>query len=248
MEGYLPWKWNLSSQLPASHPYRTVSPTQGYLPSANVRGLIDKSGFGNNFSLAFPITNYPQYSALYKGVYIGISASFVNSTLSVPAGYTMMAVASLSTTPGTYGRLINVGPGDAVGFLGTFGATTNFATFTGNGNWNDTNANTPATPVSTNPSLPSILEMTVCGTVLNPFFNGADMSAKVGTTVATTGMIIGAKANNDSQFWPGYLNEFLLVPRNLTLLQRQQMEGYLAWKWGLQGNLPSTHPFKLGPP
>jgi hypothetical protein len=248
MEGYLAWKWNLSAQLPVSHPYRTVSPIQGYLPSANVRGLIDKSGFGNNFSLASPITNYPQYSAIYKGVYIGNSASFVNSTISVPTGYTMMAVASLSTTPSTYGRLINIGPGDAVGFLGTFGATTNFATFTGNGNWNDTNANTPATPVSTNPSLPSILEMTVCGTVLNPFFNGADMSAKVGTTVAATGMIIGATANNAGQFWPGYLNEFLLVPRNLTILQRQQMEGYLAWKWGLQGNLPSTHPFKLGPP
>ena len=161
----------------------------------------------------------------------------------------MMAVASLSTTPGSYGRLINVGQGDAVGFLGTFNATTTFATFTGNGSgWNETLANTPATPVSTNPSLPSILEMTVCGAVLNPFFNAADMSAKVGTTVAATGMIIGAQANNTSQFWPGYLNEFLLVPRNLTLLQRQQMEGYLAWKWGLQGNLPSTHPFKNGPP
>ena len=161
----------------------------------------------------------------------------------------MMAVASLSTTPGSYGRLINVGQSDYAGFLGTYGATISFATFTGTGTaWNDTNANTPATPVSTNPVLPSILEMTVCGTVLTPFFNGADMSAKVGTTVATTGMIIGATANNGGQFWPGYINEFLLVPRSLTILQRQQMEGYLAWKWGLQGNLPSTHPFKLGPP
>ena len=29
----------------------------------------------------------------------------------------------------------------------------------------------------------------------------------------------------------------------LTTAQRQQVEGYLAWKWNLQGNLPSTHPF-----
>jgi hypothetical protein len=248
MEGYLAWKWNISSQLPASHPYRTVSPVQGYIPSSNVKGIADKSGFGNNFSIVSPIINYPQYSVSYSGVYLGISASFVNTTLAVPSGYTMMAVASLSSTPGSYGRLINVGPGDAVGFLGTNGPTTNFATFTGNGNWNDIAANTPATPVSTNPLLPSIMEMTVCGTVLTPYFNGADMSAKVGTTVAATGMIIGAKANNGSQFCPGYFNELLLVPRTLTILQRQQMEGYLAWKWGLQGNLPSTHPFKLGPP
>jgi hypothetical protein len=34
----------------------------------------------------------------------------------------------------------------------------------------------------------------------------------------------------------------------VNLRQRQQIEGYLAWKWGLVGNLPSTHPFKLFPP
>jgi hypothetical protein len=249
MEGYLAWKWNISSQLPTGHPYRSSSSIQPYPRTNNIKGIADKSGFGNNFTLVPSSINYPQYSSTYNGIYLGISASFVNSTLPIPAGYTMMAVASLSTTPGAYGRLINVGQGDYAGFLGTYGATVSFATFTGTGSaWNDLTANTPATPVSTNPVLPSILEMTVCGTVLNPFFNGADMSAKVGTTVATTGMIIGATANNGGQFWPGYINELLLVPRTLTILQRQQMEGYLAWKWGLQGNLPSTHPFKLGPP
>lgn len=29
---------------------------------------------------------------------------------------------------------------------------------------------------------------------------------------------------------------------------RYQAEGYLAWKWGLQGNLPSNHPYKNSPP
>jgi len=249
IEGYLAWKWNISSQLPANHPYRSGSPVEGRQQSNVVRGFFDKSEFGNNFSVLPTSINYPQYSALYKGVYIGNSASFLNSTLSIPPGYTMMAVASLSTTPATYGRLINVGQGDAVGFMGTFNATTNFATFTGNGSgWNDTNANTPATPVSTNPLVPSILEMTVCGSVLNPFFNASGMTAKTGTTISATGMIIGATANNGGQFWTGYLNEFILVPRNITSLQRQQMEGYLAWKWGLQGSLPSTHPFKNARP
>ena len=35
-------------------------------------------------------------------------------------------------------------------------------------------------------------------------------------------------------------------PVNMT--NQQQIEGYLAWKWGLQGNLPSTHPYKKGAP
>jgi hypothetical protein len=30
--------------------------------------------------------------------------------------------------------------------------------------------------------------------------------------------------------------------------QRQLVEGYLAWKWGLTSSLPSTHPFKSVPP
>jgi len=29
---------------------------------------------------------------------------------------------------------------------------------------------------------------------------------------------------------------------------RYQAEGYLAWKWGLQGNLPATHPYKNSAP
>ena len=29
---------------------------------------------------------------------------------------------------------------------------------------------------------------------------------------------------------------------------RQKVEGYLAHKWGLSGNLPSNHPYKIGHP
>ena len=42
--------------------------------------------------------------------------------------------------------------------------------------------------------------------------------------------------------------EILIYTTDMSELQRQALEGYLAWKWGLQGNLPSTHPFKLFPP
>jgi hypothetical protein len=42
--------------------------------------------------------------------------------------------------------------------------------------------------------------------------------------------------------------EILLYDTSLSLTQVQQLEGYLAWKWGLQGNLPANHPFKNSPP
>jgi hypothetical protein len=42
--------------------------------------------------------------------------------------------------------------------------------------------------------------------------------------------------------------EVLYYSESLSTSQCQQIEGYLAWKWGLQGNLPTNHPFRLFPP
>jgi hypothetical protein len=44
------------------------------------------------------------------------------------------------------------------------------------------------------------------------------------------------------------LGEMLVYNTGLTTAQRQQVEGYLAWKWGLVASLPANHPFKRWPP
>jgi hypothetical protein len=41
----------------------------------------------------------------------------------------------------------------------------------------------------------------------------------------------------------GYINEILVFNRALQNDERQQVEGYLAWKWGVVQNLPTTHPY-----
>ncbi len=73
-----------------------------------------------------------------------------------------------------------------------------------------------------------------------------------GTSVATgsigsgsmVGIIVGnANANDGIQIWSGHICETIMYNSLLSTTQRQQVEGYLAIKWGLQGNLPSTHPF-----
>jgi hypothetical protein len=50
----------------------------------------------------------------------------------------------------------------------------------------------------------------------------------------------------DGSVLPGYLklSEFVGYNRSLTSNERQQVEGYLAWKWGLVESLPSNHPYK----
>jgi hypothetical protein len=41
----------------------------------------------------------------------------------------------------------------------------------------------------------------------------------------------------------GYIYEVIAYNSILSVLQRQKVEGYLGWKWGLQTNLPSAHPY-----
>jgi hypothetical protein len=48
-----------------------------------------------------------------------------------------------------------------------------------------------------------------------------------------------------SQQW-GYLNEMIIVS-NTTTAQRQQVEGYLAWKWGVNGFVGAGTPLYPGP-
>lgn len=44
------------------------------------------------------------------------------------------------------------------------------------------------------------------------------------------------------------MNEFLFFNQGLSVYNRQKVEGYLAWKWGTQSNLPSSHPFRNSRP
>jgi hypothetical protein len=48
--------------------------------------------------------------------------------------------------------------------------------------------------------------------------------------------------------YAGSVAEMAIVTGSMTLVDRQKMEGYLAWKWGLVDNLPSDHPYKDAPP
>lgn len=42
----------------------------------------------------------------------------------------------------------------------------------------------------------------------------------------------------------GSVYEVIVLPVEADTDTRQRIEGYLAWKWGLEANLPSDHPYK----
>jgi hypothetical protein len=104
--------------------------------------------------------------------------------------------------------------------------------------------------------------------------NGGDPKANIDTTLAGTYRLTGARrisgaiyvsvngnesgnsgslsiATNQLSFAPAYASdiaELLFFTGVMTLAARQQIEGYLAHKWGLQGSLPGGHPFKASAP
>lgn len=55
---------------------------------------------------------------------------------------------------------------------------------------------------------------------------------------------IGAAEDGTLRFLNGDIGEIILIKRALTNDERQQMEGYLAHKWGLEADLPDGHPYK----
>jgi hypothetical protein len=40
----------------------------------------------------------------------------------------------------------------------------------------------------------------------------------------------------------------LIYPYAVSSTEQQKLEGYLAWKWGIQGSLVATHPYYLSAP
>ena len=89
------------------------------------------------------------------------------------------------------------------------------------------------------------------GTTGTPYsVNGTARTTSVVTARAdsTPTAPVYFNGNGNGQFDTSQMAEFLQYNNTLTLTQSQQVEGYLAWKWGLQGNLPANHPYKNAPP
>jgi hypothetical protein len=76
-------------------------------------------------------------------------------------------------------------------------------------------------------------------------YNYPDANPFNGTSVFASGTI-----GNDQygSAFNGKWGEAVVVPSYDGTPAREKMEGYLAWKWGLQANLPITSPYYSAPP
>lgn len=67
------------------------------------------------------------------------------------------------------------------------------------------------------------------------------------TTWTSQSLGLGAYQDGSANF-NGELGEAIVFDSTLSETDRQKIEGYLAWKWGLQGNLPAGHPYESSAP
>jgi hypothetical protein len=89
--------------------------------------------------------------------------------------------------------------------------------------------------------------------ILLPKFNYSTSVWRVNGTQTNTGNIgtnaftqlrLGANEQG-STLMDGFIGEVVGFSDGT---QQEKIEGYLAWKWGQQGNLPANHPYKNEPP
>jgi hypothetical protein len=264
VEGYLANKWGLKPTLPVFANPTSIPGCAMWLDGSDPAGTgvapannsaistwVDKSGNGCNATASssnptFLSNQYNGYGLINfsGGVYFSnatFNYNLPNRTLfivcsSTVAGYT--GFLSFNNTAGTDYSASNTmnyaSPGtnslqiaaalSAAGggfnvFFGT-GSTTQFA----------------------------IYGDTFSGTTESYFMNGSNMGSTTTSTTfgASTSIYIGARqlgGFTGTYSITGTISELIIYNYAITSSQRQQIEGYLAWKWGLQASLPATHPF-----
>ena len=92
---------------------------------------------------------------------------------------------------------------------------------------------------------PLLLSVAIDGTTYTEMYNAVNAwSGAHGGTYGDTASDVIVGRNK-----AGYsISEVVITDSILSARGRQTMEGYLAWKWGMEGNLPGGHLYKDAPP
>ena len=273
IEGYLAWKWGLQGSLPSNHPFkvnpfsplvpvaiprslqinksgvlidpRTISNCIMWLDSAdvstfnlsgtNILTWRDKSGNANNATVS--ATAYATYSTNPLGVYFNNSLYLTPYTAD-PTNETVFLV--FNFTGGT-SQQIMIGAYSGGRSISIYNDLATMGIIKALIGWGPTVAYTRnrvelATAVITAGSSQSISI-----NAGNPATGGAVTYNSGNVT------ILGREAGVQLGY-VGYIHEIVIYNRVLTATEQNQMQGYLAWKWGFQTNLPSSHAFRQSPP
>ena len=273
IEGYLGWKWNLLGTLGGvEHPNRlspaAILPTNiagcvlwldaedsatFTLSGSNVTQWRDKSGVGNHGT---PTGTVTRTTAVFGGrSSVSFNGSTVRGSVSITgATMTVIAVYQPNEVRGDRDQRVvsfaNPGESDwnsilrSTGINIQGGGASLLTTYR--------NGTMLAQSVSSHlAGVPVIGCSQYTGSAAAVFLNTTEGTALAATSgnfgISTYGL--ANQASGSPETLNGNIAEVIVYTTSLTTTQRQQLESYLAWKWGIQSVLPSaSHPYRTFKP
>ena len=230
---------------------------------SNVSTWSDKSG--SNSSLSNTTSNPPYFTTYngyptvsFRGSLSGTSNVLSNQTFSVaPANISIFIVTQALQNGSTfiYPGILTIFPNPLSGVdyrngfsISGGNATTQILSVYGGGTGNTITGIDYSGSGLTPRGVYSVVNTT---NILYAYANGTQWGTNTFTFDATNvGIALGMRhlgslrAEGGASAYDGNISEVIVYNTALTTIQRQQIEGYLAWKWGLQASLPQS----LAPP
>ncbi len=228
------------------------------LSGSNLTQWNDKSGSSNHASNFTGTTTFSTTALSNRPAVIFNGTSALRSSLSFGSmiSVTAFIVARTNSANGWSGAMSINSYGGSGSVLGR-GNMLTFYQSGANNNWwfsgstPETDGNTTTVTLSTSRTdivvgswRPLASQVNVNGTMYSSS-TSAPSSLGAGTSM------IGCTTSNATaltEFWNGFVQEVIVYRGNLSTIQKQKIEGYLAWKWGLQASLPATHPHSKNAP
>jgi hypothetical protein len=276
VEGYLAWKWGIQSQLPIGHPYKNTRPVAGpgkLLPdfspysipglqlwldaadSATITGTTVVTAWKDKSANGYIATQSPvSVGSITRSTQNNLNVVVIdNRTMRIPS-FSWSTFTTMFFVVKTNNWFYSCGTAE-VGYLGYF-LTGNWSLFYRRafGGVIDS-VNSLGVNIIPSSTQWCILSIGYGGRTQaeNYCVNGTPRATTlcnpVGDSTDVTLLSINGRWDTTYQYTPnGMIAEILHYNSSITTSQRQQVETYLAQKWGLIDNLPTGHPGKVLPP
>jgi hypothetical protein len=207
----------------------------------------------NGSSISYSPTAFNNRPALLFTQTQNMSSAAAAGTF--PTAFTFFMIYQ-RTGGGTYDALVTRGLANLAAPLDFYTVTSsgNFSRNIGNGTA-QSDYNTTSGSNFTNVTTPSLYyaNATAASGLLDAFNFATPVDPSSGMLTGVyyadngTSIYIGTRADSVTTLTAS-VAEVIVYSTTPTATQRQQIEGYLAWKWGLVASLPASHPYKNYPP
>lgn len=273
IEGYLAHKYGLTASLPTGHAYKTTSPklplggkvshglwTPEYLPpgtriahfdASKITGVTSGTGLAAWLDLSGNALNADQSTAGAQPTYLtaqinGLAAVDFDNT----NDYLYSSVSSSSFGSGIFAIIRRDSSASADVLLGSTGSGARNIFLSGANPWTvsvtkEGGASLGASTVTGTNGTVRLVEAILESSFIRVGVDGVkDTVTHAQTLTAGQATYIGTNTGLVNPF-DGQMAEIVMVnTATLSMEDEQRIEGYLAWKWGIQANLPSDHPYR----